>query len=173
MSQFHFQRSSSDSRSGDRFFKISAANFPSLKALSLQDMIMEAGDIRHAHVHPNAYQIDYVVSGRGQVGIVGPNGERHVMELEEGDCAFIPRGYLHWIRNASEGTSRFLLVVSHESPETIELADMVTGTPTEVSGRTATESDADLERRSRAGSRAFGRNGDAPALVVPATRIAK
>lgn len=138
MSKFHFKRASSEQQETDRFFKISAANFPALKSLSLQDLIMRGGDIRHAHVHPNAYQIDYVVSGRGQVGIVGPKGEQHILELEEGDCAFIPRGYLHWIRNAREETSRFLLVVSHESPETIELADMVAGTPTEVAGNTAT-----------------------------------
>lgn len=135
MGDYHFKRSG-QKESGDRFFKITAGNFPCLKSLSIQDLDMEPGEARHAHMHPNANQMDYVVSGRGRVGIVGPSGDHHILDLEEGDAAFIPRGYLHWIQNAGEGRSRFILLVSHEAPETIELADMVEATPADVAMKT-------------------------------------
>lgn len=136
MSQFHFERGKSPAQK-DRFFRITSQNFPSLQSLSLQDLDMQPGEARNAHVHPNAHQMDYVISGRGRVGIVGPNGEQHVLDLEPGDAAFVPRGYLHWIENVGETPARFLLVVSHETPETIELADMIAGAPQAVSRKTA------------------------------------
>lgn len=136
MSRFHFERQKIPAQAEDRFFRITSQNFPCLKALSLQDLNMEPGEARNAHIHPNAHQIDYVLSGRGRVGIVGPDGQQHLLDLAAGDAAFVPRGYLHWIENNGDSPAHFLLVVSHETPETIELADMIAGTPETVAGKT-------------------------------------
>lgn len=123
MKNLHFKKSEAPEQK-DQFFRITAENFPALEGMAIQDLDMAPGELRRAHLHPNAMQMDYCVSGTGEVGIVGPGGHREVFELSAGDAAFIPQGYVHWIRNTADTPSRFVLVVSTESPETIEVADI-------------------------------------------------
>jgi oxalate decarboxylase/phosphoglucose isomerase-like protein (cupin superfamily) len=132
MSRFLFQRKNQSNPPANEFFRISAANFSALKSLSVQDLDMDPGQLRAPHVHPNANQMDLCISGKGQVGIVGPGGEQHLLDLEEGDAAFIPQGYLHWVENTNTSKSRFILMVSHEEPQTIELSEMNAGVPPSV-----------------------------------------
>ena len=54
------------------------------------------------------------------------------MELKEGDISFVPRGYVHWIENVGHETLNFLVVLSHEQPETIELSETLIGVPKET-----------------------------------------
>lgn len=123
MKDLHFKKAEAPEQN-DEFFRITAENFPALKGMAIQDLDMAPGEIRRAHLHPNAMQMDYCISGSGEVGIVGPGGRREVFQLSEGDAAFIPQGYVHWIKNTAESSSRFVLVVSTESPETIEVAEI-------------------------------------------------
>lgn len=45
----------------------------------------------------------------------------------------MPQGYLHWIENTSDKILHFLVILSHEEPETIELSEMMSGvTPPNV-----------------------------------------
>ncbi|MGL4437909.1 MAG: cupin domain-containing protein [Bosea sp. (in: a-proteobacteria)] len=128
MSKFLFKAGQSDQKSS-KFFRISAAEFPALRGIAIQDLDMKVGDRREPHLHPNAMQMDYCISGKGQVGIIGPDGERHLVDLLPGDAAFIPSGYVHWIENTDEGRSRFILIVTNERPETIEVADIIETLP--------------------------------------------
>ena len=43
--------------------------------------------------------------------------------------SFVPRGYVHWIQNVGNGPLNFLVILSHELPETIELSETMTGVP--------------------------------------------
>ncbi|SIR43822.1 Cupin [Rhizobium sp. RU35A] len=111
------------------FYRANAKNFPVLKGLAVQALEIQPGGVREPHTHPNANQLDFCVSGKGQVGIVGPEGETHYLELSPGDISFVPQGYLHWIENLGDEPLSFLVVLSHELPETIELSEMLTGVP--------------------------------------------
>ena len=128
MSVFHFDRKTTVPKN-ERFFRISAANFPVLKGMAIQDLDMQPGERRDAHLHPNAAQLDYCLSGAGEVGIVGPDGDTHVIAMSPGDAAFVPQGYVHWIENTSGDRSRFILIASHETPETIEVQQMYGALP--------------------------------------------
>ena len=90
---------------------------------------MQPGERRDAHFHPNAAQLDYCISGAGEVGIIGPDGDPHVISMLPGDAAFIPQGWVHWIENTSLDRSRFILVATHEMPETIEVQRAYAGVP--------------------------------------------
>jgi oxalate decarboxylase/phosphoglucose isomerase-like protein (cupin superfamily) len=114
--------------SGD-FFRASSKNFPALKGLAVQGLDLAPGAVREPHSHPNANQLDYCVSGEGRVGIVGPEGETHYLDLKPGDISFVPQGFLHWIENTGSEPLSFLVVLSHEEPQTIELSEMLTGVP--------------------------------------------
>ncbi len=111
------------------FFRANVRNFPVLKGLAVQGLELEPGAVREPHTHPNANQLDYCISGTGRVGIVGPDGERHYLDLKPGDISFVPQGFLHWIENTGTEHLSFLVVLSHEEPQTIELSEMIAGVP--------------------------------------------
>jgi oxalate decarboxylase len=69
---------------------------------------------------------------QARVGIVGPEGEHQSLDLGAGDISFVPQGYLHWIENVGVDELRFLVVLSHEEPLTIELSEMLAGVPRET-----------------------------------------
>lgn len=158
---FPFKKTVFKSFPGGDFYRANSANFPVLKDLAIQALDLQPGGIREPHSHPNAHQLDYCVSGKGLVGIVGPDGETHYLELNPGDISFVPQGYLHWIENLGDGPLSFLVVLSHESPETIEFSEMYSGVPNEtlakmyslpkevfakIPNRTVTIAGGDLER---------------------------
>lgn len=136
MSNMHHFRNTGDKAfkafAGGNFFKANASNFPALAGLAVQGLDLAPGAIREPHSHPNANQLDYCISGRGVVGIVGPEGETHYLELEAGDISFVPQGFLHWIENRGDEPLSFLVVLSHEQPLTVELSEMLAGVPNET-----------------------------------------
>ncbi|HEU0300767.1 MAG TPA: cupin domain-containing protein [Longimicrobium sp.] len=109
--------------------------FPALKGLSIQELRLDPGGIREPHVHPNAAQMDFVISGRGRVGIIGPSGERQLLDMNTGDVAFIPHGHVHWIENPWKEPMQFMLIVNHEDPETILLSDLIRSLPRDTVDR--------------------------------------
>jgi|HubBroStandDraft_6_1064221.scaffolds.fasta_scaffold842267_1 oxalate decarboxylase/phosphoglucose isomerase-like protein (cupin superfamily) len=115
--------------SGGTFFRANKKQFPCLKGLAVQQLKLKPGAVREPHSHPNAEQLDFCVSGHARVGIVGPEGEKQLLELHNGDISFVPRGYVHWIENVGSEPLHFLVVLAHELPETIELSETLVGVP--------------------------------------------
>jgi oxalate decarboxylase/phosphoglucose isomerase-like protein (cupin superfamily) len=131
---FKFQSSKVRAFEGGELLRASKANFPALKCLAIQALNLRKGVTREPHVHPNAHQLDYCLSGRARVGIVSPGGKRQLLTLEEGDISFVPQGYLHWIENIGSGQLRFLVMLSNEEPETLELSEMLSRVPPDTLG---------------------------------------
>jgi len=114
---------------GGTFFRANQKHFPALHGLAIQMLDLKPGAVREPHSHPNAEQLDYCVSGQAQVGIVGPDGHKQLLNLTDGDISFVPRGYVHWIQNTGRSNLHFLVILSHELPETIELSETLNGVP--------------------------------------------
>lgn len=129
---FKFENSKPREFPGGAFRRASQKNFGVLRGLAIQSLHLDPGIIREPHVHPNANQLDYCVAGQAQVGIVGPDGHKQLLNLNVGDISFVPQGYLHWIQNVGKTPMHFLVVLSHEEPETIELSEMLQGVPKEA-----------------------------------------
>lgn len=111
---FKFAGSQPQKFSGGDLWRASLSNFSCLKGLAIQALRLDKGAVREPHVHPNAHQLDYCVSGTAKVGIVGPEGYKQQLDLSAGDISFVPQGYLHWIENMSDKELHFLVVLSHE-----------------------------------------------------------
>ena len=124
---FKFMSSEPQKYSGGKLWRASSRNFAALKGLAIQALELKTGSFREPHVHPNAHQLDYCLSGSARVGIVGPEGHKQYLDLNEGDISFVPQGYLHWIENVGKNPLHFLVILSHEEPETIELSEMIAG----------------------------------------------
>lgn len=114
---------------GGTFFRANKRRFPALHGLAIQMLKLKPGAVREPHSHPNAEQLDFCVSGHARVGIIGPEGHRQLLELHDGDISFVPRGYIHWIENIGSGQLHFLVILSNEIPETIELSETLGGVP--------------------------------------------
>jgi oxalate decarboxylase/phosphoglucose isomerase-like protein (cupin superfamily) len=41
---------------------------------------LKKGIVREPHVHPNANQSDYCISGKARVGIIGPEGFKQFLD---------------------------------------------------------------------------------------------
>jgi len=117
---------------GGTFLRATQKQFPALRGLAIQALKLKPGAVREPHSHPNAEQLDYCVSGEARVGIVRPEGHKQLLPLKAGDISFDPRGYVHWIENAGSGPLHFLVVLSHEQPETIELSETIHGVPADT-----------------------------------------
>ena len=129
--KFEFLKSDAEELPGGTIRRANKKTFPVLEGLSLQSLILNPGAVREPHVHPNAAQMDFVVSGSGRVGIVGP-GDTQVHEVSAGDVTFIPSGHLHWIENIGQENLHFLLVLANEAADTIELTEMLAAIPSET-----------------------------------------
>jgi len=132
---FKFSSSQPQKFSGGDLYRASLSNFSALKGLAIQSLRLDSGAVREPHVHPNANQLDYCVAGTAKVGIVGPDGQRQQLDLGVGDISFVPQGYLHWIENTASKDLEFLVVLSHEEPETIELSEMLAGVSNDTLGK--------------------------------------
>jgi oxalate decarboxylase/phosphoglucose isomerase-like protein (cupin superfamily) len=126
---FDFEGSEPRQFDGGLLYRASKEHFGVLKDLAVQGLRLKPGAIREPHLHPNAEQLDYCIEGRARVGIIGLRGQRQLLELDAGQISFVPLGHVHWIENIGDGDLRFLVVLSHEEPETIELSEILAGVP--------------------------------------------
>lgn len=59
------------------------------------------------HVHKDAEEVIYIVSGKGRIGV-----DQEEFEVDKGDTVWIPRGVVHWAYNPFDEPSEMLLVYS-------------------------------------------------------------
>ena len=108
--------------------------FPVLEgnAASAAMMHLEKGAIREPHWHPNAWEVDVPLSGKGRLGVINPDGTWSVQDLSQGDIAFIPKGFAHYIENVGSTPLRLVLVFNNSNFDNIGLSTTFEGTPTHV-----------------------------------------
>ena len=63
------------------------------------------------HVHRNAEEIMYILSGKG-IGGVGDEGE---MDMVQGDTIWVPKGAVHWFYNPHDEPCEMLFVYTQPS----------------------------------------------------------
>ena len=108
------------------------ALFPILKGLTMYTVHLKKGGLREPHWHPNAHEINYVITGKVKIGILSPDSSRETIELEPGDIGYIPMGYSHYIENVADGESHVIVTFSNESPEDIGFSDALGAVPNEL-----------------------------------------
>jgi oxalate decarboxylase/phosphoglucose isomerase-like protein (cupin superfamily) len=126
---------------GGAIYRAEQQSFPALVGLSLNVTHLERGAIREPHVCPNAARINYVIAGDGRVGILGPGGEKQVIDVIPGNVTFVPQGYVHWIENTGDELLKYLTAFSHEQPVLIELSEILSATPNPTLSKTFALSD--------------------------------
>lgn len=118
-------------RRGGSITKALPENFPVMQdnQVSAGYLVLKPGALREPHWHPTHWELDYAVQGKGELGIVTPDDQQNISQLEPGDIGFIPMGWAHYIRNV--GTTDMIWVLVFNNPLTdIGLSTMFGGMPT-------------------------------------------
>ncbi len=120
-------------RDGGVRIDVTAEQLPILSGMALATLHLEPGAAREPHWHPNAAELSYCLEGSASMTIVEPGGQRVTMAVEEGDLAFVPRGLIHDIENASSASpARFVVCFSHERYEDLNLSTTLNEMPAHV-----------------------------------------
>ena len=64
------------------------------------------------HVHPNAEEVFYILTGKG-IGGVGEDSQQR--EMVEGDTVWVPKGAVHWFYNPFDEPCEMLFVYAAAS----------------------------------------------------------
>lgn len=65
------------------------------------------------HVHPQAEEVFYILSGKGMGGV----GKEPESEIVKGDTVWVPKGAVHWFYNPFEEPCEMVFIYSSPSLE--------------------------------------------------------
>ncbi|OZT13456.1 cupin [Priestia aryabhattai] len=113
-------------------YRVTSTQLPAMIGGAFVDLYLTKGHMREPHWHPNAWELDVVVSGEVQVSIVDPDtSSLHTFQIKEGNVAFIPMGWWHWIEPLTE-EAHLHLFFNNDQFESSEGSDILRLTPPEV-----------------------------------------
>lgn len=112
-----------------------ANNFGILNGLACYLLTLKPKGIREPHWHPNAAELDYVISGRARMTIFSPGDKVDTFEVGPNEIVFIPPAYFHYIENVNSNEEmRFAVFFNHERPEDIGISGAFGAYSNEVLG---------------------------------------
>jgi oxalate decarboxylase len=97
---------------------------------------LQPGALREPHWHPNAWEINLCVAGRGEFGVVLPDGTQATYAVGAGDAVFVPHGFGHYIANTGSTDMAFVSSFNADAPTTIGMAGLYGGISTRVAAQT-------------------------------------
>ncbi len=152
---FHFPLTSAKptvTTPGGSVTELTERNFPAFagNAAAVFYLVLKPGALREPHWHPNAWEMDVCLGGRGELGVVTPDGEEAIATLSPGDIGFVPRGWAHYIRNVGTGDMRFAVIFNDSLPNDIGLSTMFGGMPTNTFSQTLGVPPATLDQARKA-----------------------
>lgn len=113
-------------------YSVTSTQIPAMVGGAFADVYFTKGHIREPHWHPNAWELDVVISGEAQISIVDPNTNKlHTYIAKHGQVVFIPMAWWHWIIAKSEKLHMHLFF-NNDQFESAEGSNMLRLTPPEV-----------------------------------------
>ena len=119
---------------GGAVTKCDESNFPALAGndAAVYLLTLKPGGLREPHWHPNAWELDYCVSGNGRLGVVTPESTESIVVLGPGDVGFIPQGWGHFVENVGTADLKCVVVFNHSKPNTIGLSKFIDSVPSSM-----------------------------------------
>lgn len=93
--------------------------FPALEGLAMYAVLLKAKGAREPHWHPNAAELNYLISGKARITLLSPGGVVETFDLNPGDISYLPKGYLHHIENTGEEDAHFAIFFNNKAPSDI------------------------------------------------------
>lgn len=95
---------------------LDVAGLPLLKNITLNVQRLAPGAAREPHWHHSVSELDYVIEGTGEIGIIGLNGALTRIALEPGSVVFVPQGLTHYVANT--GKTELVVAMGFNSTKT-------------------------------------------------------
>ena len=83
---------------------------------------MNGKGIREPHWHPNANELNYVLTGRARLIVLSPGGDVDSFEIGPGEGSFIPTSYFHYIENIGTEELHMLVFFTHRTPSDLGIS---------------------------------------------------
>ncbi|AYV71006.1 MULTISPECIES: cupin domain-containing protein [Niallia] len=113
-------------------YKVTSTQLPAMIGGAFVDLFLTRGHMREPHWHPNAWELDVIVSGEAMISIVDPDTRKlHHYHAKVGDVVFIPMAWWHWIQPTTEKLHLHLFF-NNDQFESAEGSDTLRLTPPEV-----------------------------------------
>lgn len=113
-------------------YEVTSTQLPAMVGGAFVDLYLSMGHIREPHWHPNAWELDVVVSGEAVISIIDPDTNKlHTYSAKAGQVVFIPMAWWHWITPVSD-KAHLHLFFNNDQFETAEGSDTLRLTPPEV-----------------------------------------
>lgn len=94
---------------GGTIHTLGPQDIPELEGVTVWPLHGHARSLREPHWHPNAAELNYCISGTAQIGLTSPSGKEQTFTMGEGDIAFLPLNWFHYIASISDQPLEFLV----------------------------------------------------------------
>lgn len=95
---------------------LDVAALPLLKNVTLNVQRLAPGAAREPHWHSSAAELDCVIEGTGEFGIIGLDGTLTRIALEPGSVVFVPQGLTHYLANT--GSTELVVAMGFNATRT-------------------------------------------------------
>ncbi|HEU5230392.1 MAG TPA: cupin domain-containing protein [Ktedonobacteraceae bacterium] len=134
--KFSLEKSAPDVFVGGTNRTAVAGDIEELSGMSLFSLRINPGAMRELHWHINANELNYCLSGQGEIGIFLSGTSNTVFPISPGSVSFVPMGAIHYIRNTGPDTLHMIVTFNHESPEHIDLSNSLNVIPRSILAQT-------------------------------------
>ncbi|OFD69131.1 cupin [Bacillus mycoides] len=106
-------------------YKVTGTQLPAMVDGAFANLFLTKDNVREPHWHPNAWELNVVVSGKIIFSILDPNTKQvHHYPATNGQVVFIPMGWLHWVTAVSDKVHLHIFL-NNEHFETLDGSDML------------------------------------------------
>ncbi|ULT56615.1 cupin domain-containing protein [Neobacillus drentensis] len=113
-------------------YEVTSAQIPEMQDLALGDLFLSREHIREPHWHPNADELDFIISGEVIISILNPSTlELQTYHVKPGQVTFLPKGWWHWITCVTK-EAHLLVAFNDGQIQSIEGSDVLRLTPPDV-----------------------------------------
>jgi oxalate decarboxylase len=113
------------STSGGVMYLASAQEFPMSKTMTGWVIRLKPGAMHEPHWHPNANEWHYALKGQTRATLFASDKRMAVAELSSCDCAYVPRGSGHSVRNVGSTECEIIGVLDSGTYRESSLPDWV------------------------------------------------
>ena len=112
--------------------QVTSLQLPIMKNIGLDNIFLSKDHILEPHWHPNAAELDYVVSGEAVISVLDPiTPQLLTYRVKPGDVVFIPINWWHWMISITD-EANIVAVYDNEHRQNVFGSDVLRKTPPEV-----------------------------------------